>query len=140
MLEVALHAHGAKEKPANVDARLVGDECMLDCARPARARDERALAIPSKRGRAAISAPRSEAKAFVFRVGPQVDDAVRSRVQIDLHGVTGGIAKEPRLVSLIGGAVIEAPLGEREHRTHTGGRRGELGEQREGEENHRWCG
>src|SRR4051812_1456539 len=64
ILKVPFHAHGAEEKPADVDARLACDERMLHRARAPALRDERTVATPLEVGGFAIRTSRREAQAL----------------------------------------------------------------------------
>ena len=97
ILEVSLHAHGAEQEPAKADVRgvhasfstrpsgrAVRDQRVLEAARRPTPRDERARTVPCEVGRAAVCS-RGEAEALVLSVGPEVDDALGTCVEIHLE-------------------------------------------------------
>ena len=136
ILQVALDPHGAEQEPPDGDARCVGDQRMLEHSLAAGAPDARLVVRPAQGGGPAGVVARREADALVLRVGEQVDDALRPRVEVDLHRVARRVAEEPRAIAGVRGRVVETRLGEREHRTSRRRRQGELREHHERGDHH----
>ena len=136
VLQVALHSHRPEEEPSDGDARRVGDQTVLEHAHASRTPDARSVAGPPQRGGSAGAVARGETDALVLRVREQMDDALRARVEIDLHRVARRIAEEARLIARVCGRVVEPGLGKREHGADRRGRRRELRQQHEGGEDH----
>src|SRR5918992_381512 len=115
VLEVALHAHGAKEEPAEVDAPEIGGESKLDRSASTGRGMERFRARPFKSCGLSRTIASGESNAFVRRVGPQCDDAPFLPLDVDLDAVSHPIAIKPGAISLVGGGIVHAGLGEVEN-------------------------
>ena len=136
ILEVALDAHRAEHEPAQRECGGVARDVIGEDARAPAARDEGACAPPAQGSGGAIGVACTHSDAGVLGVCQEVHQAPLSPVEVDLEGVAGGVPKDPCLVALVGGAVVEPGVGEGEDGGDGAGRGGELGGQQDRAQEH----
>src|SRR5437879_6193242 len=112
-MEVALQTHRTEDEEAEAQ-RAGRGEPVAERAPAARRAGRRPLPRPVERRGRPRGFTGGEADALIEGIGPEMHHAPALMVEVDLHGVTPGVAVQPRAIALVDHGVVESGLGERE--------------------------